>query len=150
MTAGVVAAVRRRLGRRGAYLLLTGVTWLLYGIGTVLDPREGTARAAVVLRAAAPLQTWGWVWVAGGVLAILAAWSRCPARRTWGFAAAFAPPALWALAFGWAWVDGQWPQAWTGAVVWAGAALKVAIVATWRPDLEKIELPPLESGGRGG
>ncbi|MFX4294113.1 hypothetical protein [Streptomyces bohaiensis] len=150
MTAGVVAAVRRRLGRRGAYLLVTGITWTLYGIGVIIDPRVGTMRAAVVLRDAAPLQVWGAVWVAGGVVAAASAWAACPRWRALGFGAAMLPPLLWSLAFAWAWATGEYPRAWTGAAVWAGAAAKVWIVAGWTPRPGPVVLsvvPPPPGGG---
>ncbi|WP_432051273.1 hypothetical protein [Streptomyces xiamenensis] len=120
-----------RLGRRGAYLLVAGVGWLLYGVGVIQDPRAGTVRAAVVLSEAAPLSWWGCLWITCGAIAIVTAWSRCPLRQTAGYAAAMLPPLLWATAYAAAWLLGEYPRAWTGAATWAGAAAKLLIVAGW-------------------
>lgn len=123
--------LRRRLRRRGLYLLVAGAGWLLYGVQVVQDPRPGTVRSAVVMRELAPIAVWGWVWIACSVVAIGCAFSRCPVRQTVGFSAAIFPPLLWALAFAGAWLSGDYPQAWAGAATWMGAALRLIIVAGW-------------------
>lgn len=131
----MLRAARRaaeRLGRRGAYLAIAGAGWLLYGTGIVLDPREGTVRAAAVLRHVAPLEVWGWAWVLCAAIALGTAWSRCPERQAVGYAAATAPPLLWASGYAAAWALGEHPQAWAGAATWAAAALQMMIVAGWR------------------
>lgn len=129
--------LRRLPGRRGAYLFIAGAGWALYGVGILLDPQPGTVRSAVIMRELAPLQVWGWLWVCCGLLAAAAAWSVCPRRQGWGFAAASAPPILWAAAFAAAWLTGEY-DAWAGAATWAGAAVRLMIVAGWR---EPIRLP---------
>lgn len=131
MRAAVVDRIRH--DRRGLYLFTAGAGWVLYGVQVAADPRPGTVRAAAVLARYVPLQVWGWVWITCGTIAILAALSPCPTRRTVGFAAAEFPPLVWALGFAAAWLVGQYPQSWAGAATWAGAALRLVIVAGW-PD----------------
>ncbi|WP_158920327.1 hypothetical protein [Streptomyces sp. NBRC 109706] len=78
-------AARRRLGRRGAYLMAAGVGWALYGVGILLDPRPGTVRSAVVLAHLLPLEWWGGLWVGCGMVAVAMAWA---GAATWAGAAA--------------------------------------------------------------
>lgn len=125
------AARRLRPDRRGLYLAIAGIGWLLYGVQVAADPRPGTVRAAAVLSDLAPLQVWGWVWIGCGGAAFLAALSQHPTHRTIGFTLAEFPPLIWSLGFTSAWLGGQYPQAWAGAATWAGAALRLMVVAGW-------------------
>lgn len=107
----------RRLGLRGAALLLTGIGWLTYGIGIVIDPRAGVGRGVVVLTYWAPLPWWGILWLACGATAVLGAWS--PAGRDIvSFAAAAFPPLIWSGAYLTALLTGRYPTAWTSIPAW--------------------------------
>ncbi|WP_377271940.1 hypothetical protein [Peterkaempfera sp. SMS 1(5)a] len=105
------ARLRARLGWRGAGLLTCGIPWVVYGIGLITTPRDGVSRAAAVITAVVSLQAWGWIWMTCGILATIAA-VRLPGRDVWGFAAAAAPPLVWALAYGAAGATGHYRQAW--------------------------------------
>lgn len=128
----------RRIGRPGAYLTVTGIAWVLYGSGVVMDPRPATIRSAAILDHLAPIGMWGTVWITCGVLAILSAWNRLPVRLDFGFAAATLPPLLWALAFTASWIMGEYTDAWYGAVIWAAVGVRLIIVAGWP---EPVPLP---------
>ncbi|WP_263165382.1 hypothetical protein [Streptomyces sp. SCSIO ZS0520] len=135
--------LRARLGRRGGYLLVAGAGWLLYGVQVVADPRPTTVRAASILRTVAPLEAWGWLWIACSAVAVGAAWARGPAWQVAGFSAAALPPLLWAGGFAAAWLRGADPQAWAGAATWAGASARLMVVAGWR---EQVPGPGPEVG----
>lgn len=127
--------VRKRL-----YLGAAGTGWLLYGVQVVMDPRPQTVRSAAVLANLRPISDWGWAWIVGSAVAIIAA---VVGRRGWlwvGFAAAMYPPALWGIAYLGAWMSGGYPSAWTGAATWCAASLRLLVVAGW-PMPRPVEVP---------
>lgn len=129
--ATVIACVRKCLGPQGAYLAVTGVAWMLYGSGVLMDPRPTTIRSAAVLSHLAPMEMWGVMWVFCGTVTFLASWTKSPGIIDLGYATATLPPLLWALAFTASWVLGEYTDAWSGAVVWAAVAARLMIVAGW-------------------
>lgn len=126
--------VRQRL-----YLAAAGTGWLLYGVQVVLDPRPQTVRSAAVLDALAPITAWGWAWIVGSTVALVAAAVGRPWLLWVGFGAAIYPPLLWAAAFAGAWLSGDYPSAWTGAATWFGASLRLLVVAGW-PAVAPVEV----------
>ncbi|MET8693646.1 hypothetical protein ABZV65_14005 [Streptomyces bauhiniae] len=120
--------------RRRAYLLAAGIGWLLYGVQVVQDPRPQTVRSAAVLANVAPISAWGWAWVAGSAVAIIAAASGRDAWMWVGFACAMYPPLLWGVAYLGAWLTGSYPGAWAGAATWCGTAVRLLLVAGWREE----------------
>lgn len=127
----MISRAKERLGRHGAYLLVTGCAWVIYGAGVLVDPRPTTIRSAAVLEYLAPMEIWSMVWIFCGVIAMITSWARWPFRVELGFAAATLPPLLWALAFTAAWIFGEYTDAWSGVVIWAAAAARLLIVAGW-------------------
>ncbi|WP_202236540.1 hypothetical protein [Actinacidiphila reveromycinica] len=123
----------RRLGYRGAALLICGAGWTTYGAGLLADPRFGITRGVTALTHIAPMCVWGWVWVASGVLCAAAA--PLPSRRDWwGWAMASAMPAVWAVAYTTARALGTLAQGWYSGVTWAvfPGLLAILAVATRR------------------
>lgn len=108
----------RRLGPRGAGLLLCGVGWIVYGCGLLGDPRFGIVRGVDALVRVAPISVWGWVWIASGVVACLAAPLQ-PREDWWGWLAAAAMPGVWAVAYTSARALGTLAQGWYSGTVWA-------------------------------
>jgi hypothetical protein len=111
--------------------MVTGCAWLIYGMGVLVDPRPVTMRSAAALGHLAPMEIWSMVWIFCGVVAMISSWARWPFRIELGFAAAIMPPMLWALSFTASWILGEYPDAWSGAVIWASMAARLAIVASW-------------------
>ncbi|RLL62458.1 hypothetical protein [Streptomyces sp. Z26] len=125
------AAVRRlghRLSYRGAALLLCGLGWINYGIGLVEDPRYGTVRGVEALTNIMPIAGWGAVWITSGALSVVAA-TRPGRRDWWGWGAAAAPPAWWALAYTTARAVDAYPQGWYSGITWAVTPGLLAILA---------------------
>jgi len=113
-----VSRASRRLGYRGCALLVCGVGWIIYGAGLLADPRFSITRGVAALTRVAPMPVWGWVWMASGVLCVLAA--PLPSRRDWwGWLAASAMPSVWAVAYSGARALGTLPQGWYSGIVWA-------------------------------
>lgn len=114
--------VGRRLGYRGAALLVCGAGWITYGSGLVADPRFGVVRGVDALTHIGgrdvPISVWGWVWIGSGIACVLA--SPLRAREDWwGWGMASAMPAVWAVAYTSARALGTLSQGWYSGVTWA-------------------------------
>ncbi|MEU0940285.1 hypothetical protein [Embleya sp. NPDC005971] len=122
-----VARLRRRLGRRGAFLTIAGAGKVCLGVGFLVAPPTST-RGLEVLTNAAPLHCWAWVWVLAGSVTFACGWLRVGNDGA-GFLAALVPPSLWAAAYLWSAVTGEyargaWLSAWyltshIGVICWA-------------------------------
>ncbi|MEE1814201.1 hypothetical protein PUR59_04095 [Streptomyces sp. SP18ES09] len=143
---GLARQAGRRLGYRGAALLIAGVAWINYGVGLLADPRFGTARGATALVSIAPLAWWGWVWIVTGVASCAASVLRS-AKDWWGWVCAAAMPAIWAVAYTGARMLGEFPQGWYSGVTWAAfpGLLAVLAAATRRLVLLHREVAKLRS-----
>lgn len=100
--------IRRRLGRRGPFLVFMGAGKVCFGASFIFDPPTATGGFALLTRFA-PLHCWAWVWIICGAAAFCGAWLRF-GRDGWGFVAASIPPALWAWAYGWAGLTGDYTR----------------------------------------
>ncbi|MEU6294997.1 hypothetical protein [Streptomyces erythrochromogenes] len=118
----------RRLGYRGAALLIAGVAWINYGSGQLSDPRFGTARGVTALISIAPLSVWAWVWICTGIASCAASVLRS-GQDWWGWLCAAAMPAIWAVAYTGARLLGDFPQGWYSGITWAAFPALLAVVA---------------------
>jgi len=120
----------RMLGRRGAILLCYGIVWAIIGYGQITSPAPDLRGLRLLLQMM-PLDVWGWIWVASGLIAIISAW--LPQERDWpGFLALPLMVLPWATSYLLAWVIGDFPRGWVAAVVWGAIAAPVLVVAGWR------------------
>jgi len=118
------------LGRRGAILLCYGIVWAIIGYGQITSPAPDLRGLRLLLQMM-PLDVWGWIWVASGLIAIISAW--LPQERDWpGFLALPLMVLPWATSYLLAWVIGDFPRGWVAAVVWGAIAAPVLVVAGWR------------------
>ncbi|MBJ6633377.1 hypothetical protein [Streptomyces sp. I5] len=99
---------RKRLGRRGTFLVFMGAGKMCFGASFIFDPPATTGGFALLTRFA-PLHCWAWLWIVCGAAAFCSAWVRF-GRDGWGFVAASIPPALWAWAYGWAGLTGDYSR----------------------------------------
>ncbi|MFJ4434615.1 hypothetical protein [Streptomyces sp. NPDC088923] len=125
---GLLRQAGRRLGYRGAALLICGTGWINWGLSLLSDPRYGTTRGAAALTHLAPMPVWAWVWIASGVLSCAAA--ALPSRRDWwGWLAAVAMPVIWAAAYTGARALGEFPQGLGSGLTWLVSPGLTAVVA---------------------
>lgn len=123
-----------RLGRRGACLLLIGISWTLYGVGLVMsEPTFAQERGLTAITHVAPLDTWAWLWIGGGALGIGMSVIRQDAA---GYVGVVLPPLTWAVSYALAW----WPlqeygRGWTSAVVW-GAIAGALFIVSGTPEIQ--------------
>lgn len=132
------ARIRYRLGRRGAILAILGAGKVSYGVGYIAVPPSST-RGLELLTSAAPLHCWAWVWIAAGAVTFAAAWLPV-GRDAIGFTAALVPPSLWAAAYLWSTVTGEyerggWLAGWyltshVGVILWASTVPEYSVPPT--------------------
>lgn len=138
----VVRTVARRVGHRGALLLLLGVIALLYGVSLITQPPIPNPPGLHLLLGLMPLHAWGVTLAVAGVVAILCV----PLKqgRDWpGFAALVLVWLPWSLSFlvSW-WPDGSNPRGWVSGLVFLAFAGVPAVGATWEepaPSAQHVE-----------
>lgn len=126
------AAVRRaarRVGRRGAVLLLKGGMALLYGYSQLVAPPASTASIRLLLLGM-PQHGWAWLWIAAGAIALVCSLAR--EGRDWlGFAAVYLVASAWACSALASWWLYDNPRGWISALIWAAYGGVAAIVVAW-------------------
>ncbi|MGQ4349677.1 hypothetical protein [Streptomyces sp. SAS_275] len=128
MRAAPVQRAWRHLGWRGATLAGLGILWIVYGLGLILTTRSSITSGTAPLIRIMCIEAWGGVWIAAGVLGIIAGVRR-PGRDVWGFAAVCLPPAYWALSFTATAVTGDYQVAWAAVPIYAAIVLLITVVA---------------------
>lgn len=120
-----VTAARRRIGRRGAFLAFL----------TVLDISYGYALLTISVKALASqpdfflsLHTWGWVWIAVGLVCATGIVLRKDVPQ---FTVAASLKAVWGGLYVSAWVLQSVPKIWISVVVWWAFALTIVLVSGW-------------------
>ena len=96
------------LGNRGPFLIFMGIGKICFGASFIFDPPT-TVLGLDMLTRWAPLHCWAWVWILSGSTTFCCAWLRF-GRDGFGFVAASIPPTLWAFAYGWAGILGDYPR----------------------------------------
>jgi hypothetical protein len=128
------------LGRRGPFLVFMGVGKVCWGVSLIVEPP--TTRGLGLLAHFAPLHCWASVWILAGTGTFTSAWLPF-ARDRWGFVIASTPPALWAFAYGWAGLVGDYPRGlWVFAwymtshcgVIWCASRVPPESGSSDRPD----------------
>lgn len=127
----VVLRAARRLGHRGALLILLGTIALLYGVSLITTPPLPNPPGLRLLLGVMGLHGWGATLAAAGAVAILC--SPLPHGRDWpGFAVLVLVWLPWSASFfvSW-WPDGSNARGWVSAIVFVAFAGIPAVCATW-------------------
>ena len=145
MRCRLLQRLKRRLGRRGAFLLCFGTVWGLIGYGQVTSPQPDQ-RALKLLLDIMPLDAWGSCWIAAGLIAVASAWM----PQGWDWPGFLALPLIvlpWCFAYLMAWWPlGIFPRGWIAAALYGALAIGIFVVAGWRePPRPKRAEPPYES-----
>lgn len=130
----------RRLGRRGALLVMKGTIATLYGSGQLAEPARDTRGLRLLLKLC-PLEVWGWAWITAGAVALLCAW--LPPRRDWpGFLAVWAITAPWSMSYLVAWWPlGDYPRGWVAALIFGAFGTVCLVAIGWDEAPARTELP---------
>lgn len=127
----VTHSARRRIGRRGASLMIFGVVDIAYG-WSLLDPlSRASALESLSYRLLflwIPAGAWAALWL--GVAAVCFIQACCVEDRA-AFGCAIGIKVMWALGLYGSWVVYDAPRAWSAAVVWIVLACLVSIISGW-------------------
>ncbi|MEU9333114.1 hypothetical protein AB0D49_08110 [Streptomyces sp. NPDC048290] len=131
----------RMLGRRGAILLSYGSVWALYGYGQLISPQPDQRGLKLAMQLL-PLEVWGWLWMASGIIAVVSAWMPQGVDGP-GFLALPLIVLPWMASYLASWLQGDFLRGWVAAAVWAAIAVPVLVVAGWRepPRMKRVSGP---------
>lgn len=144
LPARAILTVGRFLGRRGAFLLCMGVAWICYG-SSILVTRAPAAQkeGLTALTAVVPLHSWGWVWVASGIIGAAFCCVQHVGADQIGFTTLVVPASAWSAGYLIDWiVVGEYSRGWIVSVTYAALSAAVVIAGGW-PEVRK------GSGGNG-
>lgn len=117
-------------GLRPAALTVLGIGWIVYGRSISTDPNYGRTRGLAGITQYVPMGALGWVWVAAGVVALLAGLLRLGIQaQAIGFAAVAAPAVLWGVTFLRSAWNGTYPAASGSAAVWIAVGVSIVLTA---------------------
>lgn len=123
---------RRRIGRRGAFLLILAVMDALTG-WSLLDVPPAVYNQLTLLRHI-PQDALALMWVLPAVVAAWFAFAKRTQRDAWGFLACYVPPAIFGVIYFTSWFPiGQLAAgtAVRSAVVYWGYSLLILVAAGW-------------------
>lgn len=130
------AQAARRVGRRGAVLLVLGIISTLYGASLIADPPP-TAQSLRPLFHYAPIPAWGVAWVAAGLCALVCV----PLRRDWlAFTGLYLISTPWCLYYLVSWLVGLNPRGWITAALFAAIGGVAAVCAGWNDPPPRVEV----------
>jgi len=121
--------IRVTLGRRGTILSCYGIVWILYGFGQLVTPQPDQRGLKLALHVLS-LDTWAWLWIAAGVIAIACAWAP-PGRDAAGFVSLVLIVVPWMASYLAAWITRDFPRGWVAAAIWMLICIPVLVVAGW-------------------
>ncbi|MFJ6561850.1 hypothetical protein ACIQMV_18715 [Streptomyces sp. NPDC091412] len=144
MSAAAARRLGQQLGRRGALLTLKGAIAVLYGYGQIVQPPQQQSGLSLLLRWM-PLDAWGALWMAAGVVALVCAW--LPPRRDWpGFLAVWAITAPWSMAYLVAWWPLEhYPRGWVPAAIFGAFGAVCLVAIGWDEPPRARSEPPSEN-----
>jgi hypothetical protein len=136
----VVRRLRRRLGRRGTFLLIVGTGKTCWGLSFLVDPPDD--HGLQLLTRVCDLRHWAWLWIGCGIITAASAFLRVGRDRL-GFVAALPPPLVWATAYTAAAIGGDYSRGayvaiWyltshVGVIMWAATVPEHSVPHAPRP-----------------
>ncbi|MGW6531491.1 hypothetical protein [Streptomyces venezuelae] len=136
--------LRRRLGRRGAFLLILGVGKTCWGLSFLVDPPP--TQGLRLLTGLCDIRHWSWLWIICGLITAGSAFLRI-GRDRYGFVAAILPPTVWAIAYTVAVVSGDYSR---GAWVAIWYLTSHVGVILWAATVPEYSVPPAPRAARKG
>jgi len=136
----------RRVGRRGAVLLILATVDVGVGWSYLYPTAETAASQSVLWRnSLAPGWVWGVLWIAVGLCCLIAAFFR---NDVPGFVPAVALKAVWSTLEAIGWLRGAIDAGYRPALIWAGYALLIFVVAGLAEPNRRRQPPPDEGTPR--
>ena len=121
------------IGHRGAFLILTGIAFILYGVGLKYINFGGQTTLFL------SLHQWGFIWIISGGLILAGSFGR---TDKCSFTLAALISAWWSSRWAWLYfLDGN-DHAWPTSALWAAIVLIILLVSSWpeygeRPKIER-------------
>ena len=137
--------LRLHLGRRGQILLILGIGKICWGIGFIVTPQQDPA-GLELLTDRCSLASWAWLWIAAGAVTAGSAFLQI-GRDRWGFLAALVPPSVWAIAYGYAVLTGDYAR---GGFVAVWYLTSHVGVICWAATVPEYSVPPAPRRARKG
>lgn len=137
--------LRKRLGRRGRFLLLIGIGKVCWGIGFIVTPVQDPV-GLHLLTDRCSLSAWAWLWIIAGTVTAGSAFLPI-GRDRWGFFAAIIPPSVWALAYLSAVLTGEYARGGTVALWYLTSHIGVIM---WASTVPEYSVPPVPRRARKG
>lgn len=123
---------KSRIGFRGASLMSLGIMEVIIG-WSILDAKPEQYRFLTLFRYL-PQTAMGWAWAIPGIVAILMAFFRTPARDRLGFVLAYVMPFLWGSFYLISWCifrDLTLLIAFRAAILYWGYAMLILVISGW-------------------
>lgn len=118
-----------RIGRRGAFLLFLAMLDFVYGYALLYPtPTALNSTAYQFLISILPLQVWGALWIAVGLLCLIYAFMK---RDAVGYGAAVFLKILWATIFFLGWLFAGVERGYLSSVIWGSFAAILILIASW-------------------
>lgn len=137
--------LRRRLGRRGVFLLIIGVGKTCWGASFLVDPPP--TQGLQLLTNLCDIRHWAWLWIVSGIITGASAFLKV--GRDWaGFVAALLPPTVWATAYTVAAISGDYSRGGYVAVWYLTSHVGVICWAATVPEHSVPHVP--RAARRGG
>ncbi|MEU1122120.1 hypothetical protein ABZ371_00670 [Streptomyces sp. NPDC005899] len=137
--------LRQHLGRRGQILLILGIGKICWGVGFIVTPQQDPS-GLELLTERCGLASWAWLWIVAGAVTASCAFLRI--GRDWaGFYAALVPPSVWAVAYLFAVLTGDYAR---GGFVAAWYLTSHVGVICWASTVPEYSVPPPPRRARKG
>lgn len=136
MTTKPTRWLAKRLGRRGASLLVLGIIFVLVGLQTLLSPPVADFSDRFLLHTLIPHPLQAALWIVPGLLALKAATIRGPGPDGFGFVALVVPLVVRIVSYLFSVVAfllgaGTWAYGWASALIWIAILALVLIISGW-------------------
>ncbi|WP_043493727.1 hypothetical protein [Streptomyces viridosporus] len=133
----------KALGRRGVFLLILGVGKTCWGVSFLVDPPPDNGLE--LLTQFCGLRHWAWLWITAGLITGFSAFLQI-GRDKLGFRAALTPPAVWAIAYAYAVLTGEYSRGGFVAIWYLTSHIGVIC---WAATVPEYSVPPAPRPRRG-
>jgi hypothetical protein len=131
------------LGRRGCFLAILGVGKTCWGVSFLVNPPSD--EGLELLTRYCDLQHWSWLWIVCGLVTLGSAFVKI-GRDRFGFLAALIPPTVWAAAYTFAVITGDYSRGGFVAVWYLTSHVGVIL---WASAVPEHSVPPPVRARRG-
>ncbi|MFJ3507786.1 hypothetical protein [Streptomyces luteogriseus] len=131
------------LGRRGSFLAILGVGKTCWGVSFLVNPPSN--EGLQLLTRYCELRHWAWLWIVCGLVTLGSAFVKI-GRDRFGFLAALIPPTVWAAAYAFAVITGDYSRGGFVAVWYLTSHVGVIL---WASAVPEYSVPPPVRARRG-